>query len=102
MNSSINISDTEITNTVGTLKTFDFSPINWVIIGLYLFGILVMGLFFQFQRKKSNLQVSSQEYFKASGSVPGWAVGLSVFSTSLSAITFVLFQKLHLLQIEVW
>ena len=89
MNSSINISDTEITNTVGTLKTFDFSPINWVIIGLYLFGILVMGLFFQFQRKKSNLQVSSQEYFKASGSVPGWAVGLSVFSTSLSAITFV-------------
>lgn len=52
MNSSINISDTEITNTVGTLKTFDFSPINWVIIGLYLFGILVMGLFFQFQRKK--------------------------------------------------
>lgn len=82
-------SATDVTNTIGSLKTFEFSPINWVIIGLYLFGILVMGLFFQFQRKKSNLQVSSQEYFKASGSVPGWAVGLSVFSTSLSAITFV-------------
>ncbi|MDE5952757.1 MAG: hypothetical protein K2G48_01390, partial [Malacoplasma sp.] len=72
-----------------TFKTFEFSPLNWVVIALYLGGILVMGLFFQFQRKKHNLQSSSQEYFKASGSVPGWAVGLSVFATSLSAITFI-------------
>ena len=71
------------------LKTFTFSPLNWVVIGLYLAGILIMGLFFQFQRKRNKLETSSQEYFKASGTVPGWAVGLSVFSTSLSAITFV-------------
>lgn len=72
-----------------TFKTFEFSPLNWVVIALYLGGILVMGLFFQFQRSRNNLSSSSQEYFKASGSVPGWAVGLSVFATSLSAITFI-------------
>ncbi|MDE5841661.1 MAG: hypothetical protein K2H11_01645 [Malacoplasma sp.] len=72
-----------------TFKTFEFSPLNWVVIALYLGGILVMGLFFQFQRSRNNLASSSQEYFKASGSVPGWAVGLSVFATSLSAITFI-------------
>ena len=72
-----------------TMKTFTFSPLNWVVIALYLGGILVMGLFFQFQRSRNNLQASSQEFFKASGSIPGWAVGLSVFSTSLSAITFI-------------
>lgn len=71
------------------MKTFTFSPANWVIIAIYLAGILILGLFFQFQRRKNKLEASSQEYFKASGSVPGWAVGLSVFATSLSAITFV-------------
>lgn len=71
------------------MKTFEFSAANWVIIGIYLAGILILGLFFQFQRRKNKLEASSQEYFKASGSVPGWAVGLSVFATSLSAITFV-------------
>lgn len=70
-------------------QSFVFSPFNWVVIGLYLGGILLMGLFFSFQRKRANLETSSQEYFKASGSVPGWAMGLSVFATSLSAITFI-------------
>lgn len=57
--------------TNGPTQTFEFSAANWVIIGLYLFGIFLMGLFFYFQRTKNKLQTSSQEYFKASNSLPG-------------------------------
>ena len=66
----INILD----NPIGTL--------NMIVIILY-FGVLVfMGWFF------SKRQKSSTDYFKASGRLPWWAVGLSIFGTALSAITF--------------
>jgi SSS family transporter len=61
-------------NPIGTL--------NLIVIFLY-FGVLVlMGWYF------SKRQKSSTDYFKASGRIPWWAVGLSIFGTALSAITF--------------
>lgn len=69
--------------------TIDFSPINWVIIGVYLFSILCIGLYFFFETKfKKRYQATSQDFFMASKSIPGWAIGFSLFATSLSAITF--------------
>ena len=62
--------------------TKPFGVLNTVVIFLY-FGILVwMGWFF------SKRQKSSTDYFKAGGRLPWWAVGLSIFGTALSAITF--------------
>ena len=69
--------ETEIIST-----TKPFGVLNTVVIFLY-FGILVwMGWFFS-QRQKT-----STDYFKAGGRIPWWAVGLSIFGTALSAITF--------------
>jgi solute:Na+ symporter, SSS family len=59
-----------------------FGTLNIIVIFIY-FGILVlMGLFFSKRQKTSN------DYFKAGGRIPWWAVGLSIFGTALSAITF--------------
>ncbi len=63
-----------------TVKSF--GSLNSAILILY-FGVLVlMGWFFSKRQKTSN------DYFKAGGRVPWWVVGLSIFGTALSAITF--------------
>ena len=36
----------------------------------------------------SKKQKNTDDYFKGGGRLPWWAVGLSIFGTSLSAITF--------------
>ncbi|MDE7112004.1 MAG: hypothetical protein K2N92_00230, partial [Malacoplasma sp.] len=67
--------------------TFDAS--NWIIIGIYLFAILCIGVYFSLESKfKKKYVATSQDFFMASKSIPGWAVGFSLFATSLSAITF--------------
>src|SRR5690625_656290 len=38
--------------------------------------------------KYSKRQKSTEDYFKGGGRIPWWAAGLSLFGTSLSAITF--------------
>ena len=59
-----------------------FSNISlWVII-LYLMVLVALGI--NFSRK----QHSTEDFFKASGRIPWWASGLSIFGTQLSAITF--------------
>lgn len=66
-----------------------FSDANWVIIGIYLFAILCIGIYFSFETKfKKKYVATSQDFFMASKSIPGWAIGFSLFATSLSAITF--------------
>ncbi|MBD5446084.1 MAG: hypothetical protein HDR31_02060 [Mycoplasma sp.] len=66
-----------------------FSDSNWVIVGVYLFAILCIGIYFSFESKfKKKYVATSQDFFMASKSIPGWAVGFSLFATSLSAITF--------------
>ena len=53
-----------------------------VIIFLYLFAMVAVGYYFS--RKKK----TSDQFTKASGKIPGWAIGLSIYATFLSSNTF--------------
>lgn len=61
-----------------------FGTLNWVVLIVYLLVMLAVG--FSFRKKSSE---NSEEFFKATKSkVPAWAVGFSLFATTLSAITY--------------
>lgn len=55
---------------------------NIVVIFLYFIVLSFIGFYFSRKQKNEN------DYFKGGGRLPWWAVGLSIFGTSLSAITF--------------
>lgn len=52
------------------------------IIVLYLLAMILAGFYFSRKNK------SSDQFTKASGLIPGWAVGISIFATFLSSNTF--------------
>lgn len=52
------------------------------IIIIYLLAMVIVGLYFSRKNK------SSEQFTKASGSIPGWAIGLSIYATFLSSNTF--------------
>lgn len=52
------------------------------IIVIYLVGMILVGVFFS--RRNRN----SEQFTKASGLIPGWAIGLSIYATFLSSNTF--------------
>lgn len=52
------------------------------IIFAYLLAMVLVG--FYFSRKNKN----SDQFTKASGAIPGWAIGLSIYATFLSSNTF--------------
>src|SRR4028119_1884158 len=56
--------------------------LDLVIIVIYLLSMILVG--FYFSRKNKN----SEQFTKASGSIPGWAIGLSIYATFLSSNTF--------------
>lgn len=56
--------------------------IDLTIIACYLLAMILMG--FYFSRKNKN----SDQFTKASGKIPGWAIGLSIYATFLSSNTF--------------
>lgn len=67
----------------GKIKSeHSFGWINWSVIAIYLIAMIGLGVFFMFRAK------SSEDFFKASGRIPWWAVSISIFATMLSAITF--------------
>jgi cyclically-permuted mutarotase family protein len=59
-----------------------FGFMNWLVLILYMFGMLYLGYFFMKKEK------SSDDFFKGGGRIPWWAAGMSIFATMLSAITF--------------
>jgi len=62
------------------------SNLRWLdvaIIVLYLVGVAAIG--FWFARK----QTTTEAYFVARRSIPHWAMGLSIFATIISSITFI-------------
>jgi len=61
----------------GQLQTFDF-----VVLVIYMLGVFGLGCWFA--RKSGN----TEEFMAAGRSLPGWAVGLSVFGTYVSSIGF--------------
>src|SRR5215217_9149154 len=62
------------------MKSLPF--IDIVIILLYLVAMVLVG--FYFSRKNKN----SDQFTKASGKIPGWAIGISIYATFLSSNTF--------------
>lgn len=59
-----------------------FETFDYVVIVIYLFSILAIGVYF------SGRQKSLKEYFHASGTLPWWAVGISILATGLSPISY--------------
>lgn len=59
-----------------------FGTLNSIVMLIYLAGIMLVGVYFAKRQK------TTEDYFKASGRIPGWAAGISVFATTLSSITF--------------
>lgn len=56
--------------------------IDLSIIALYLLGMVGVGLYF------SRRNTSTDQFTKASGHIPGWALGISLYATFLSSNTF--------------
>ncbi len=56
--------------------------IDLTIIALYLLGMICVG--FYFSRSNKN----EEQFTRASGLIPGWAIGLSIYATFLSSNTF--------------
>jgi len=59
-----------------------FGWINYTVLAVYLAALVCMGVHF------SRRERTTEDFFKASGRVPWWAAGMSIFGTQLSAITF--------------
>ncbi len=56
--------------------------IDLLVITVYLLGMIGIGVYFS--RKKQ----TTDQFIKASGHVPGWALGISLYATFLSSNTF--------------
>jgi SSS family solute:Na+ symporter len=56
--------------------------LDLAIIALYLVAMIGVGVYFS--RKNSN----PKQYSSASGQIPGWAIGMSIYATFLSSNTF--------------
>ncbi|WP_133553979.1 sodium:solute symporter [Pedobacter duraquae] len=52
------------------------------IIAAYLIAMVLVGIYFSRKNK------SAEQFTKASGKIPGWAIGLSIYATFLSSNTF--------------
>ena len=69
-----------------TIKTFplmnNLPLIDIAIIIIYLLAMVAVGFYFS-KRNKNSVQFTS-----ASGKIPGWAIGLSIYATFLSSNTF--------------
>nr|WP_121272863.1 sodium:solute symporter [Pedobacter schmidteae] len=56
--------------------------LDLAIILAYLVAMVMVGVYFSRRNKNSD------QYSKASGAIPGWAIGLSIYATFLSSNTF--------------
>ena len=56
--------------------------LDLLIIAAYMIGMVLVGVYFSRKNK------GSEQFTKAGGSIPGWAIGLSIYATFLSSNTF--------------
>lgn len=63
---------------MNSLPLFDLA-----VIVAYLLAMVLVGFYF------SRTNNSSQQFTKASGNIPGWAIGVSIYATFLSSNTFI-------------
>ncbi|WP_188456611.1 sodium:solute symporter [Virgibacillus oceani] len=57
--------------------------VNWIVLIVYLVAMLGVGVYFTKRSGKN-----TDAFFTASGKIPAWAAGFSIYATTLSAITF--------------
>src|ERR1035441_7946203 len=62
-----------------------FSTGDWVIILVYLLGIIGLGLWF------GKDQHNTRDYFLGSKNVPWWGIGLSIVAAETSALTIIVY-----------
>lgn len=60
----------------------NFGVLNWIVLVIYLFSMLGLGVYFM--RREGG----SDDFFRGGGRVPWWAAGISIYATMLSAITY--------------
>lgn len=71
-----------IFNRISFVNNVSFGWLNYTVLIVYL--LLMVGVGVYFSRKAS----TSEQFFKGGGQIPWWAAGISIFATTLSAITF--------------
>lgn len=64
------------------MPTSNLPAIDLIVIAIYLIGMLAVGVWFS--RRSS----TSSEFTAAGGALPGWVIGLSIFGTFVSSISF--------------
>lgn len=64
------------------MKMQGFTPIDLIILVLYLAAVLFAGLHF------SKKEMKGKEFFKGDGTIPWWVTSVSIFATLLSPISF--------------
>jgi solute:Na+ symporter, SSS family len=66
-----------------TKSKTSFGMINFIVIGLYLAGLIGIGVFFSFRQK------STDDFFRGGQRIPWFVAGCSIFATMLSSLTFI-------------
>ncbi|MBX3422086.1 MAG: sodium:solute symporter [Pirellulaceae bacterium] len=60
-----------------------FTSIDWIVLAVYFVGVMLLGFSFYWRSR------ASADQFTAGGrTLPGWLVGLSIFATYLSSISY--------------
>jgi solute:Na+ symporter, SSS family len=65
-----------------TLSTGGLTTLDLIVVGLYLSSMLAMGLWI------ARRQRSTDDFFLGGRNLPAWAVGISIFATLFSTITY--------------
>src|SRR5712675_863961 len=60
-----------------------FSAGDWIVIVLYLLGIIGLGVWF------GKDQHNTRDYFLGSKNIPWWGIGLSIVAAETSALTII-------------
>ena len=63
-------------------STDNFGWLNFTALGVYLFGMVGIGVYF------TNKNKNTDDYFRGGQHIPWWAAGCSIFATMLSSITY--------------
>jgi SSS family transporter len=76
------IRSNEVWSGRATARKSAFGWFNYATLFAYLVGVVAIGWICAKRNK------STEDYFKASGRIPWWAAGLSIYATMLSSLTF--------------
>lgn len=59
-----------------------FEGLDLIVFGVYIIGVIAFGVSFSFKRRTSN------DFSTGGGRLPSWALGMSIFATFVSSISF--------------